>query len=212
MKIFSKVLFNLSDKKVLSIGLLLVCTVYTFWYMFLSDPLQSYGALSYIGLSHPILFATWGFLVESTLLLNIGRMFLKFDYNNKYAKILLLLGLISIIITICVPFNYDNKLKFVIHCYGAISFTIYNGVSMIFLFVQKRKAKKIFLPTAFIVGIVMLLTLGALIAFGESGVLEVLPMLASFVILSVVNYTKAFDPLKKSHEINGIEEKELVHK
>lgn len=212
MKIFSNALFYLSDKKVLTIGFLLACTAYTVWYMFLSDPLQSYGALSYIGLKHPILFSVWGFLVESALMLNIGRMFLKFNYRNSYALFLLLLGLVSIIITIWVPFNYNDKIKFFVHCYGAISFTIYHGVSMIFLFVQKRRIKKIFLPTAFIIGIIMLMTLGALIAFGESGILEVSPMLASFLILALVNYTKIFEPVKVTVDFQTADEKEPVYK
>lgn len=204
MKKFCNVLFYMSSKKALTIGFLVLCVGYTAWYMMLSDPLEGYGALSYIGLEHPVLFSICGLLTEFALLLNVGKMFLKFGYRNKYATALLMLGILSMIITICVPFNYDNKFQFVVHCYGAISFIVYNGSSMIFFFIQNRKIKKLFLATAIVIGAIMLITLVLFATIGESGALEVTPLIVSFAILFVANYTKMYEPLHVKIEPKAI--------
>lgn len=175
------------------VTLLFGCVGYTCWYLGFGDPTTASGALSTIGLRHPLLFSIWGVLTACALLLNIARMYWRFRYKNRYSIYLLGLGLVSMAITLLVPFNAHNMFQYLLHCYGAISYIIYNAVAMIILFVKfYRKPSLLFL--AGLTTTVLLTTLGLFLVLGESGILEVVPMAFSFIVLLFVNETKLIQP------------------
>lgn len=187
--------------------LILIAIGYTLWYLSFSDPMKSYGALSYIGLKHPVLFAIWGLLAESALYLNIKNAYRQAGYNNKYGQWMLNLAITSMLITIMVPFDFDRMVQYIAHCYGAISFIIYNGVAMLILFFRFYQ-KKAYLLAGCASAVILLSTLLLFLLIGESGVLETTPLFLSFLILTTVNFSPQFRISKENKPIS--KEKELI--
>lgn len=192
-------------------GLLLMAIAagYTCWYLSFSNPLKSEGALSIIGLSHPVLFALWGFFAECALYVNIEGAYRRTGYQNKWGRLLLNLAILSILITVFVPFDFQQMIQYIIHCYGAISFIVYNGVAMLILFFKFYRQKS-FLIMACISTAILLITLLLFLIIGESGILETVPMLLCFLILCIVNTSGRFYPSKQSSQPQQQTEKELV--
>lgn len=186
-------------------ALMLIALVYTYWYLSFSNPFKSYGALSIIGLTHPVLFAVWGLLTETALYINIELAYRKTGYRSKCGRLLLNLAVTSIFITIFVPFDFERIFQYIIHCYGAISFIIYNGAAMLVLFFKYYRQKPFFI-LACITAVVLLTTLLLFLIIGESGVLECAPMLLSFIILFIFNTSNHFNIPKKEL----YKEKELI--
>ena len=193
------------DNKILCILSMIISIVFTFWYMHFSNPLYYYGALSVIGLSHPVLFKIWGAFTEAAMIYNIIQMYYKYHYNNNWAKGLLFLGLTSIIITVNVPYVFDNTFKYITHCYGAVSFIIYNAAAMLIIFIKHYKKSKGFKAMTIITFSILIIVLTLFIIIGESGILEVTPMILSFIIMLLINFTD----ICKIEEIKA-KEKELI--
>lgn len=193
--------------------LMLLSAGYTYWYLGFSNPLESYGALSIIGLSHPILFLLWGVFTETALYINIEIAYRRAGYQNRWARWLLNLAVSSILITVFVPFDFQQIVQYVIHCYGAISFILYNGVAMLILFVKFQRLRG-YLAMACASGVILISTLVLFLTVGESGVLEATPMILSFLILSIVNNAKPFQIRHNRKERTEAqqEEKELIYR
>lgn len=187
--------------------LMIAATCYTLWYLSFSNPMRSEGALSIIGLSHPFLFFIWGVLAELALYFNIEQAYRRAGYQNRWGRRMLNLAVTSILITLLVPFDYNHLGQYIFHCYGAISFIIYNGTAMLILFFRFYK-KKSYLAAGCLSASILCITLLLFLILGESGILEAAPMLLSFLILCIVNTSSRF--YIKKHPVQEEKEKELI--
>ena len=71
-------------KKIICIALCIISAAYSFWYASLGGFSGNDGALSKIGLEHPVLFAIWGILTFAALSANIITGYMKTKYNIRY--------------------------------------------------------------------------------------------------------------------------------
>lgn len=190
-----------------------VSVCYTVWYLHFGNPAEAQGALSTIGLKHPVLFALWGAVTEAALFLNIRRMYVSCKYKNRWASAMLVLAALSILTTVLVPYEYRNLFFYITHCAGAISFVIYNGAALLILFVKYNRKSAVFRVTMYLTITVLLSTLVLFAALGESGLLETIPLFLAYVIVSLVNFTPLYRIRSVDPEFFMQEKKKnLVHK
>lgn len=119
-------------KKIISVFISLIAMIYSLYYASLGGFVGNEGALSKIGLYHPVLFAIWGLLTAAAIDLNITIGFLKTKYKFHY--ILICVSLIAMIMTISFDFDYSNYTQYMLHCIGSMTFSIITGVNVFLLF------------------------------------------------------------------------------
>lgn len=167
-------------KKIISIISCLISAVYSICYAGLGGFAGNKGALSKIGLDHPVLFAIWGILtiiaIDSNVLIGFKKMKYKFQY------ILLGIAAIGMIMTLCFDFDYNQYNEYILHCIGSMTFSIITGISVFLLFLLSKN----YLFTILSGGI-LIIDLILLIIFKETAIIELMPMFAGYIMLTIHN-------------------------
>lgn len=158
-------------------------TVYTLVYTSLGGFVGNEGALSKIGLVHPVLFVIWGFLTFSVLSFGIVLGYLKTKY--KFYIILLLIAFVGIALTVFCDFDYDNRLQYTLHCVGSLSFSAVTGINIFFMFLL---TKRYFLTA--VSGAVLLGDLVLLLIFKETAFIELIPIITAYILFNINNCSK----------------------
>ncbi len=167
-------------KKIISIVSCVIAGVYSLYYASLGGYFGNKGALSKIGLEHPLLFAVWGILTIIALDYNIILGFWKTKYKFQY--ILLSISIIGMIMTICFDFDYAKHSQYILHCIGSMTFSIVTGVTVFLLFLLKKD----YTFTA-ISGIILIADLILLIIFKETAIIELMPIFAGYIMMIIHN-------------------------
>lgn len=209
MNCIEKFYFKTIKQRWLTIVLCALSFVYTIWYLSLTpNPESLDGTISIIGLDHPFLFAVWALLAQGALFFGQRLLFYHFDCMNVFVRIMTALSLLSIVLTVCVPYDVEDDFKFYTHCASAISFIVVNAVIMIYFFFKNRKIK-LFLAFGIITVITVLSMLAGFKIFGESGILEAVPMWISQLLLGI---SAIFKSNSKSSKSQNEQMKETIHK
>lgn len=167
-------------RKIICVLLCVISAVYSIWYADLGGFTGNDGALSKIGLEHPVLFAIWGILTTTALVVNITAGFIKTKY--KFFIVLLIIAAIGMAMTLLFDFDYDTKPDYYLHCVGSLTFSAVMGVTVFLLFLLK---KSYILAT--LSGIILFGDLMLLIIFKETAIIELAPIFAGYIMLSVHN-------------------------
>lgn len=167
-------------KKFISVLSCVIAGVYSLYYASLGGYVGNKGALSKIGLEHPILFAIWGILTIIALDYNIILGFYKTKYKFQY--ILLSISLIGMIMTICFDFDYAKHSQYTLHCIGSLAFSIVTGVTVFLLFLLKKDY-----TFTIISGVILITDLILLIIFKETAVIELMPIFAGYIMMIIHN-------------------------
>lgn len=164
-------------------------TVYSLFYASLGGFAGNAGALSKIGLTHPLLFCTWGFCTFGVLAFGIILGFKKTKY--KFYLILLIIALIGIILTVCFDFDYNKQTEYWLHCIGSLAFSASMGITVFLLLLLSKK----YILTA-ICGVVLISDLVLLIIFKETAFIELYPIITGYILLNLNNYIKGRERLE----------------
>lgn len=152
---------------------------------------------SMIGLEWPWLFRGWGIFASASIFMNTMYTYRRYNYNNKAAVILGLLGSAAIYMTINLPSYGENKDFSVprcsVHWAGALLFAACCAAPLIiFLFSKAIKEKGRFLVALIAFAGILLLMLVLLVTVGKSAVIENIPMIVAYVLLFILNFTNVF--------------------
>lgn len=167
-------------KKIFSLCLSLTAIIYSLYYASLGGFSGNDGALSKIGLTHPVLFIIWGALTCVALFYNIIIGYIKTKY--KFYIPLLIIALTGMILTITNDFDYSQKNQYILHCIGSMTFSIVMGITVFLLFLL---AKDYIL--AFICALILITDLILLIIFKETAIIELTPIFAGYIMLVIHN-------------------------
>lgn len=200
-----------------SIGLLIVSTVYTAWYMQLGSIFENSGALSTIGLEHRLLFAVWGVLAQGAMIVNIETMYRSAGISLKFYKILLIASTVGIGMTLVFPFDYDLRAFYVLHCTGAFLFTGANSGAILAYFILRRKVHPAFWVLFGLGCAVLAASLILLLITKETAFNETLPLFGAFALFAATNATKlgiqpAVSENEGTKQEDGTEEKQPAHR
>lgn len=170
-------------KKGFCIILSITATVYSLFYASLGSFASNSGALSKIGLEHPVLFTVWGFLTLSALSYNIIMGYLKTKY--RFYIIFLVIAAIGMLLTVCCDFDYDKHTQYVLHCAGSLTFSVIMGITVFLLFLLSKNY-----VLTFISATILIADLIFLIIFKETAIIELVPILSGYIMLSIHNYNE----------------------
>ena len=88
---------------------------FTLGYMHFADPRTNAGALSTIGLDHPVLFALWGAGTYGVLYLLLYTMYNKQKRRGLCHGLLLPAG-VGMALTVCCPFDFERHTLWLFPC------------------------------------------------------------------------------------------------
>lgn len=183
------IFFGESMRNVILSACSAVVSAYTIWYMSLGDITANSGALSKIGLEHPVLFAVWGAATYALLYLLIHTAFKKYTDYKFYHWLMAVSG-VGMILTLTCDFDYDKRLQWFLHCAGSLTFSAVTGITVFLFFLLCAKKDKIFLVITFIVGAVLLGDTVFLIIFKETALIETVPIFVGYAVLNLTLYKK----------------------
>lgn len=175
-------------KRYFCIILCVISTIYSIFYASFGGFLGNESALSKIGLDHPVLFAIWGLITLFTLCVNIVIAFMETKY--KFYIILLVIAAVGMILTISFDFDYDKKPDYYIHCIGSLAFSAIMGITVFLLFLLKKSY-----VLASVTAVILFADLMLLIIYKETAFIELAPIFAGYIMLSIHNTVKRRIPV-----------------
>lgn len=167
-------------KKILCLCLSLIAIVYSLYYANLGGFVGNSGALSKIGLTHPVLFIIWGIVTCAALFFNLTVGYMKTKY--KFYIPLLIIALTGMILTVTNEFDYSQKSEYLLHCIGSMTFSIVMGMTVFLLFLLSKN----YILTI-ISGLILIGDLIFLIIFKETAIIELTPIFAGYIMLGIHN-------------------------
>lgn len=170
-------------KKFICLFLSISTIAYSLAYAALGGFIGNNGALSKIGLKHPVLFAIWGILTYLTLTYHIILGFKATKY--KFHFLMLAIAFIGMTLTLACDFDYKLKTQYMLHCIGSLSFSSVMGATVFFMFFLKKD--RLF---AAISGTILLIDLILLLIFKETALIELAPIFAGCIMMTVHNLKK----------------------
>lgn len=176
-------------KKALYSVLTAITIAFTIWYMHFGICYKNEGALSKIGLNHRIYFAIWGILTFVTLAIGICTNFKKHTKHKFYIP-LLVISAIGMAMTLAFRFDFDIKPDYYLHCIGSLLFSVVMGVTIFLLYLMCYKKGKIFKVFCIFSGAILLADFVLLLIFKETGLIEVVPIFAGYIMLNTTLYRR----------------------
>ena len=159
--------------------------IYTVWYISHGNIFENSGALSTIGLTHPVLFAVWGLTSQITIGINIKNMYGNISKKFKFTNILLFLSTLGIVFTVVFKFDYDLKVNYILLCMWAFSFTVFNFLNVILYFIIKFKDSFIYRLAEYLCLIAITVSLVLLIITKETALNETIHLFTAYIVFTI---------------------------
>lgn len=179
-------------KKAILISLSVAALVYTLWYMHFGSLTDISGALSTIGLAHPVAFTIWGVLTFAALYSNILYAYAELSRKHKFQYFLCGASAIGMTLTLTCDFDYAKQTEYLLHCAGTIAFSVLTGICVFVLFLLNYKRSKLFSAFTYIIGAILIVDLIMLIIFKQNALIETVPVIFALITLPVMNFTNLF--------------------
>ena len=163
-----------------AIGIITVITavIITVYYLTICGIRGNESALSTVGLEHHTIFTLWGISTYIALATNISITFLK----TKFYIMLLFLSAIGMVLTLTCDFDYNKYPQYLAHCIGSLAFSVIMGINVFLSFFLTKK--NLF---ALISAVILVLDLIMLIIFKETALIEIVPIFAGYIMLTINN-------------------------
>lgn len=142
------------------------------------------GALSKTGLVHPFFFSVWGVLTYATLYLLIDAAYRKWT-KYKFYHILMAVSGAGMLLTLTCDFDYNQYLQWLLHCFGSLLFSSVTGITVFLLFLLCYKTNTYFKIMTFFIAAVLLTDMILLIKYQETALIEAVPILIGYFVLSL---------------------------
>lgn len=179
-------------KKVILISLSACAVIFTLWYMHFGSLTDNSGALSTVGLSHPIAFKIWGVLTFFALYSKILHAYDNLPRKHKFQNVLFDFAALGMGFTIFSDFDYAKRTEYILHCAGSLTFSVVTGICVFMLFLLNYKRGKLFAVFTYIIGAILITDLILLIIFKETALIEAVPVIFALILLPVLNFTNLF--------------------
>lgn len=179
-------IFGDEMKKLISTALSVVAVIYTIWYMQYGTPYLNSGALSKIGLKHHNEFVVWGVLTFIALATNIIIAYKEKTKSKAYIPLLAISGT-GMALTLIFYFDYSMQIDYYLHCIGSLLFSAIMGATIFVLFVLLYRKSKLYKVFTYITGSILIIDLICLFIYKETGLIEVIPIFAGYVLLGITN-------------------------
>jgi len=181
----------MTRNRVFCLGWLVFGMVYLVSYMFILDPVEH--TISMIGLEHPWLFRLWGLVAATLAVLNSLYLMRRYEFKSKVSVYGLIIGCVSIALSVNIPTTDDWGWRLVGHWGTAIIFGISVMVPAgLFLLeaAYKRKSRRalVFLILAVPTTLAMLTWL----ILDKGGIAQAVMMAIASGALFLLNYTNFF--------------------
>ncbi len=167
-------------KKFFCLCLSFIAIVFSLYYANLGGFTGNSGALSKIGLTHPVLFMIWGTITCIALFFNLIVGYMKTKY--KFYIPLLIIAFIGMVLTVTNDFDYSQKSEYLLHCIGSMTFSIVMGITVFLLFLLSKNYR-----LTIISGLILTGDLICLIIFKETAIIELTPIFAGYILLGIHN-------------------------
>ncbi|MCH5198581.1 MAG: hypothetical protein J1E34_06710 [Oscillospiraceae bacterium] len=162
-----------------------------------NNPMEPLGTLSLLCENHIPFFWIWAVLTGGCFMFNAQHMYLKFGYKNRFLDTLLILSVLGMF-TIGITLGHsieDWNPKRIAHWAGTVIYIVCIAAAVLLFFLLNIKIKGFKLLT-FIVFLIIAGLAVWFVVFGKSGLMEVIPILATEILLFIVNFT----PLVKAQK------------
>ena len=165
------------------------------WYGFFKDP-QKFTA-SMIGLEYPWHFKMWGLFSSLSVYTNVLYMYRRNGFYSRVGTVCGALGSAAIFVTINVPSAGEDlilsSLRCMSHWTGALVFAFLLAISVVVFIGSRAKTKdKKYIALLVVYAAILAAMLVLLVAVGKDGIIENLPMWATYIVLFLVNFTGLF--------------------
>ncbi len=155
-----------------------------------NNPFDPLGTLSLLCEDRKIFFWFWIIIDGGALFLNINYMYDKYGNAGKFIKSLPYIMMLS---GVCIALTLGHSIqdwnpKRVAHWAATIGYIVFLAASVIIYALKNIKNGKIFVYICLSVVLILLLFLFCFIAFGKSGMLEMIPRALLEILLFVVNF------------------------
>ena len=144
---------------------------FTLGYMHFADPRTNAGALSTIGLDHPVLFALWGAGTYGVLYLLLYTMYNKQKRRGLCHGLVLPAG-VGMALTVCCPFDFERHTLWLLHCIGSLAFSVLSGVAIFLCFLFSFKKGRFWQCATVFWAALMIGDLILLLIYKETGLIE----------------------------------------
>lgn len=166
-------------KKAIGIITVITAVIITVYYLTICGLRGNESALSTVGLEHHTIFALWGISTYIALATNISITFLKTKYKFY---IILLFFAIGMALTLTCDFDYNKYPQYLAHCIGSLAFSVIMGINVFLSFFLTKKYL-----FALISAVILVLDLIMLIIFKETALIEIVPIFAGYIMLTINN-------------------------
>ena len=95
---------------------------------------------------------------------------------------LLFLSAIGMALTLTCDFDYNKYPQYLAHCIGSLAFSVIMGINVFLLFFLTKKYL-----FALISAVILVLDLIMLIIFKETALIEIVPIFAGYIMLTINN-------------------------
>lgn len=167
-------------KKIFCLCLSFAAIVYSIYYATFGGFVGNSGALSKIGLTHPVLFIIWGMITCLALFYNLIVGYGKTKY--KFYIPLLIIAFIGMVLTVTNDFDYSQRNDYLLHCIGSMTFSAVMGITVFLLFLLSKNY-----TFTIISGVILIGDLIFLIIFKETAIIELTPIFAGLIMLGIHN-------------------------
>ncbi|MBQ8077879.1 MAG: hypothetical protein IJ235_05810 [Eubacterium sp.] len=173
-------------KRYITLILSTISAAYTIWYMHYGVPYLNSGALSKIGLQHKTSFWIWGVLTYCTLAVGITLAYRRYTNTKAYIPLLAVSG-VGMLLTLAFEFDFSKMPDYYFHCAGSLMFSAVTGAAVLVLFILSYRVAIMFRVFAWITGAILAMDFVCLLIFKETGLIEILPVFAGYIMLGLVN-------------------------
>lgn len=155
-----------------------------------NNPFDPLGTLSLLCEHRKIYFWLWIILGGGGLFLNINYMYDKFGKAGKFIKAL---PVIAVIFAVTIALTLDHSIanwnpKRIVHWVSTGGYVAFLFMSLAFYAIKNLKTAKIFRVILAAVFVIFLTFLVWFLAFGKSGMLEIVPYALLQIFLLVINF------------------------
>jgi len=187
-------------------SLLAVGFVYVTCYCFLENPMLADNTASLVGVRHPVLFFGWTLLTASAFFFNCRALYAAWDCKNRVGRVAIWLALFSVPVLYIFNGWIENGEvvlegpRKVIHWVATIMFIACNATAIgIGFFHARKQSPRFYNIMLALLAVIVAAMLVVLLTIGKSGLLEVIPVLAAYIMLFLVNCTPAGRRVPEQH-------------
>jgi len=182
----------MTQNRVFCLAWLVFGMSYLVGYMFLLNPTEH--TISMIGLEHPWLFRLWGLVGAILAVLNNRYMMRRYSFESKLCVVVMIVGCVSIALSVNIPTTDDWGVRLVAHWVTAIIFgtSVMVPAGLFFLEAARKRKSRRALVTL-LLAVPTALGMLAWLFIDKGGIAQAVMMAVASGALVLLNFTNVFN-------------------